>query len=55
MRPDPSLWDLQAARQPQQGLFGEPISAVIAGIALTCAFIFIPGRLAVWPFLSFWS
>lgn len=47
MRPDPTLWNLQAGREPQQGFFGEPISAAIAGIALTCALVLIPGRLAV--------
>lgn len=47
MRPDPTLWGLHAHRPPQQGFFGEPISAAIAGIALTLAFIAIPGRLAL--------
>lgn len=47
MRPDPTLWNLQAGREPQEGFFGEPISAAIAGIAITCAFVLIPGRLAV--------
>lgn len=47
MRPDPTLWGLQAHRQPRHGLFGEPISAAIAGVALALAFIAIPGRLAL--------
>lgn len=47
MRPDPTLWNLQAGREPQQGFFGEPITAAIAGIAIACAFILIPGRLAL--------
>lgn len=47
MRPDPSLWNLQADRQPAQGFFGEPIGAAIAGVALTFTFIVIPGRLAL--------
>ncbi|WP_156317907.1 hypothetical protein [Blastomonas sp. AAP25] len=47
MRPDPTLWNLQADREPQEGFFGEPISAATAGIALTCGFILIPGRLAL--------
>ena len=47
MRPDPTLRNLQAGREPQQGFFGEPISAAIAGIAITCAFVLMPGRLAV--------
>ena len=47
MRPDPTLWNLQADRQPAQGFFGEPITAAIAGVALTCAFIAIPGRLTL--------
>lgn len=47
MRPDPRLWNLQADRQPAQGIFGEPISAAIAGVALTFALILIPGRLAL--------
>jgi len=47
MRPDPTLWGLQADRRPRHGLLGEPISAAIAGVALTLAFIAIPGRLAL--------
>lgn len=47
MRPDPTLWNLQAGREPMEGFFGEPVSGAIAGIALTCAFILIPGRLAL--------
>lgn len=44
MRPDPTLWGLQADRVPQQGFFGEPISAAIAGVAFTLAAVAIPGR-----------
>lgn len=47
MRPDPNLWNLQAGHKPQQGFFGEPITAAIAGLALTCAIVLIPGRLAL--------
>lgn len=47
MRPNPTLWGLQADRQPRHGFFGEPISAAIAGVALTLAFVAIPGRLAL--------
>ncbi|MFZ5667151.1 MAG: hypothetical protein ACOY7L_18200 [Pseudomonadota bacterium] len=53
MRPDPTLWpdpkhgDSGAQRQPREGFFGEPISAAIAGVALTFAAMAIPGRLAL--------
>lgn len=47
MRPDPTLWGLQADRQPRHSLFGEPISAALCGVALTLAFLAVPGRLAL--------
>ena len=53
MRPDPSLWQLQAHRVAPHGLLGEPITAAIAGVALTCAFIAFPGRLALSLIMEF--
>lgn len=44
MRPDPTLWGLQADRRPQYGLFGEPISAAICGTVFTLSLVAIPGR-----------
>lgn len=47
MRPDPTLWQLQAHRVAPHGLLGEPITGTLGAIALTLAFIAIPGRFAL--------
>lgn len=46
MRPDPSLWQLQAHRVAPYGQLGEPITGTLGAIAATLAFIAFPGRLA---------
>lgn len=53
MRPDPSLWQLQADRVAPHGLLGEPITGTLGAIALMLAVIAFPGRVALSLIMEF--